>query len=220
MVESSTSTKSKKSLSSECFCYAIKLLLDLYSRIEHTILRRMPESPDSFEKVNDDIARTLRELKQKNASWSMHALVECYIHIVQYFQLEAEEYDYYLSRYQEAKASSGDWGIPQIQEYIFKMIHRLEQITIYTFDPQRFHKSLLISFQGFRSSEPLTPSGATRYPKVDQKFVPKTDSIIENAADTIRKMGEAAPESPLPLKAFSLNQPDLKKGDKETGRQK
>jgi hypothetical protein len=180
----------------------------------------MPEAPDSFEKVNDDIARTLRELKQKNASWTMHALVECYVRIVQYFQLEAEEYDYYLSRYQDAKVSGGDWGIPQIQDYMFKMIHRLEQITVYTFDPQRFHKSLLISFQGFKSSEPLTPSGTKRYPNLDQKFVPKTDSLKENASDTIRNMGETAPETPLPLRAFSLKQSDLKKADKETGRQK
>ena len=88
----------------------------------------MGDDGDSFDKLNQEFSTFLRQRKKEKAFQSIFLLSEAYVAIVKQFNVNADEYLYYLEKFKTSPRSDFDLSQTEIVLYLKGMIERLERI--------------------------------------------------------------------------------------------
>ena len=84
---------------------------------------------DSFDQLNLDFSKYIRELQRKKAHLSIFLLVDQFISITKIFALSSDEYLYFQNKYRSSELSNKDLTQTEIVMYLKEIIERLEKIT-------------------------------------------------------------------------------------------
>lgn len=88
----------------------------------------MSADENSFDKLNQEFSGYLRQLKKEKAYQSIFLLSEAYVAIVKQFNVNADEYLYYLEKFNTSPRSEFDLSKTEIVLYLKGIIERLERI--------------------------------------------------------------------------------------------
>ncbi|UYP45012.1 hypothetical protein NEF87_001297 [Candidatus Lokiarchaeum ossiferum] len=88
----------------------------------------MSADENSFDKLNQDFSGYLRQLKKEKAHQSIFLLSEAYVAIVKQFNVNADEYLYYLEKFNTSPRSEFDLSKTEIVLYLKGLIEQLERI--------------------------------------------------------------------------------------------
>ncbi|QEE17559.1 hypothetical protein DSAG12_03396 [Promethearchaeum syntrophicum] len=157
----------------------------------------MKDNPDSFDQLNLDFSKFIRELQQKKAHISIFLLVDQFISITKIFGLISDEYSYFQTKYRSSEISSRDLTQTEIVMYLKEMIERLEKITGKTFKAEQLKKTATENWEDksdFTELQKLKDD-ISQYPDLVEIFKETVVNISETSRENLKK-----PPKPIPIK--------------------
>jgi hypothetical protein len=149
----------------------------------------MNNIPDSFDQLNLDFSKFIRELQQKKANLSVFLLVDQFISITKIFALSSDEYTYYQNKYKKSELSRKDLTQTEIVMYLKEIIERLEKITGKTFKAEQLKK---ISSKDWENESDFTElqklkDDISQYPDLIEIFKETIVNISESSRENLKK---------------------------------
>ena len=144
---------------------------------------------DSFDQLNLDFSKYIRELQQKKANLSVFLLVDQFISITKIFALSSDEYTYYQNKYRSSELSSKDLTQTEIVMYLKEIIERLEKITGKTFKAEQLKKT---SSEGWEDESDFTElqklkDDIAQFPDLIEIFKETIVNISETSRENLKK---------------------------------
>jgi hypothetical protein len=160
---------------------------------------------DSFDQLNLDFSKFIRELQQKKANLSVFLLVDQFISITKIFALSSDEYTYYQNKYRSSELSEKDLTQTEIVMYLKEIIERLEKITGKTFKAEQLKKT---SSEGWEDESDFTElqklkDDISQFPDLIEIF----KETIVNISETSRENLKKPPKIKLIQKSQLINEP-------------
>ena len=90
---------------------------------------RLSSENDSYDDLNSEFSRNLREMKKTKANHTIFLSVEAYKVITEKFKINSDEYDYFLDKYRDSKKTDIDKTQNELLTYFKAIIERLQKIT-------------------------------------------------------------------------------------------
>ncbi len=167
------------------------------------------KNSDSFDQLNIDFSKYIRELQRKKAYLSIFLLVDQFISITKIFGLQSEEYLYFQNKYRSSELSDNDLTQTEIVMYLKDIIERLEKITHKTFKAEQLKKTSSDDWDDesdFTDIEKLKDDIA-QFPDLVEIFKETLLNISESPKDTLNKPPEIKPikKSPAISERKSVN---------------
>ena len=149
----------------------------------------MNNIPESFDQLNLDFSKFIRELQQKKANLSVFLLVDQFISITKIFALSSDEYTYYQNKYRSSELSSKDLTQTEIVMYLKEIIERLEKITGKTFKAEQLKKT---SSEGWEDESDFTElqklkDDISQFPDLIEIFKETIVNISETSRENLKK---------------------------------
>jgi len=144
---------------------------------------------DSFDQLNLDFSKYIRELQRKKAHLSIFLLVDQFISITKIFALSSDEYTYFQTKYRSSELSKKDLTQTEIVMYLKDIIERLEKITGKTFKAAQLKK---ISSKNWENESDFTElqklkDDISQYPELIEIFKETIVNISETSRKTLKK---------------------------------
>ena len=149
----------------------------------------MNNIPESFDQLNLDFSKFIRELQGKKAYLSIFLLVDQFISITKIFGLSSDEYFYYQKKYRLSELSSKDLTQTEIVMYLKEMIERLEKITGKTFKAEQLKKASTEDWENdsdFTDLQKLKDD-ISQYPELVEIFKETIVNISETSRENLKK---------------------------------
>ncbi len=167
----------------------------------------MNNIPDSFDQLNLDFSKYIRELQQKKAHLSIFLLVDQFISITKIFGLSSEEYIYFQTKYRSSELSIKDLTQTEIVMYLKEIIERLEKITKKTFKAEQLKKTSSDDWEDesdFTELQKLKDD-ISQFPDLIEIF----KETIVNISETSRENLKKPPKVKQILKSQDENKPTV-----------
>lgn len=144
---------------------------------------------DSFDQLNLDFSKYIRELQRKKAHLSIFLLVDQFISITKIFALSSDEYLYFQNKYRSSELSNKDLTQTEIVMYLKEIIERLEKITGKTFKAEQLKK---ISSEGWEDESDFTElqklkDDISQFPDLIEIFKETVVNISETSRENLKK---------------------------------
>ncbi|MHA1561553.1 MAG: hypothetical protein ACTSPA_05455 [Promethearchaeota archaeon] len=144
---------------------------------------------DSFDQLNLDFSKFIRELQQKKAYLSIFLCVDQFISITKIFALSSDEYTYYQNKYRSSVLSNKDLTQTEIVMYLKEIIERLEKITGKTFKAEQLKKT---SSEGWEDESDFTElqklkDDISQFPDLIEIFKETIVNISETSRENLKK---------------------------------
>jgi len=155
----------------------------------------MSNIPDSFDQLNLDFSKFIRELQQKKAHLSIFLLVDQFKSITKIFGLSSDEYTYFQTKYRSSELSNKDLTQTEIVMYLKEMIERLEKITGKTFKAEQLKKTASENWEDesdFTELQKLKDD-ISQYPDLVDIFKETIVNISETSRENLKKPPKAIP---------------------------
>ena len=149
----------------------------------------MTTNSDSFDQLNLDFSKFIRELQRKKAPLSVFLLVDQFISITKIFALSSDEYTYYQNKYRSSELSDKDLTQTEIVMYLKEIIERLEKITGKTFKAEQLKKTSSEDWENksdFTELEKLKDD-ISQYPDLIEIFKETVVNISETSRENLKK---------------------------------
>lgn len=149
----------------------------------------MNDIPESFDQLNLDFSKFIRELQGKKAHLSIFLLVDQFISITKIFALSSDEYFYYQNKYRSSELSSKDLTQTEIVMYLKEIIERLEKITGKTFKAEQLKKTSAVGWENesdFTELQKLKDD-ISQYPDLIEIFKETIVNISETSRENLKK---------------------------------
>ncbi len=149
----------------------------------------MTTNPDSFDQLNLDFSKFIRELQRKKAHLSVFLLVDQFISITKIFALSSNEYAYYQKKYRSSELSDKDLTQTEIVMYLKEIIERLEKITGKKFKAEQLKKTSSEDWENksdFTELEKLKDD-ISQYPDLVEIFKETIVNISETSRENLKK---------------------------------
>ena len=171
----------------------------------------MTTNPDSFDQLNLDFSKFIRELQRKKAHLSVFLVVDQFISITRIFGVLSEEYIYFQNKYRSSELSDKDLTQTEIVMYLKEIIERLEKITGKTFKAEQLKK---VSSEDWESESDFTEleklkDDISQYPDLIEIFKETIVNISETSRDNLKKPPKVKqiPKSPKSPKSQKPQNP-------------
>lgn len=149
----------------------------------------MSTNPDSFDQLNLDFSKFIRELQRKKAHLSVFLLVDQFRSITKIFALSSNEYTYYQNKYRSSELSQKDLTQTEIVMYLKEIIERLEKITGKTFKAEQLKKTSSEDWEDesdFTELEKLKDD-ISQFPDLIEIFKETIVNISETSRENLKK---------------------------------
>jgi len=155
----------------------------------------MSDIPDSFDQLNLDFSKFIRELQQKKAHLSIFLLVDQFISITKIFGLSSDEYTYFQTKYRSSELSSKDLTQTEIVMFLKEIIERLEKTTGKTFKAEQLKKTASENWEDesdFTELQKLKDD-ISQYPDLVEIFKETIVNISESSRENLKKPPKVIP---------------------------
>ena len=144
---------------------------------------------DSFDQLNLDFSKYIRELQRKKAHLSIFLLVDQFISITKIFALSSDEYTYFQTKYRSSELSNKDLTQTEIVMYLKEIIERFEKITGKTFKAEQLKKT---SSEGWEDESDFTElqklkDDIAQFPDLIEIFKETIVNISETSREKLKK---------------------------------